>query len=124
MQTTPKVLIVEDEQIIAEYFRVIVESAGYEVCGIALSADEAVKLARENDPALIFMDVRLQGEKDGVDAAFEIHRHKPVPTVYVTGSTEPETQQRIKADHPADILIKPVLSEQLLDALKRFCPQP
>jgi response regulator of citrate/malate metabolism len=116
-------LIVEDERMIAEYFKIIVENLGYSVCGIAKTAEEAVHLAEEEDPAMIFMDVRLIGEKDGVDAAIEIYGRKPVPTVYVTGSREPETIERIKTNHPSDILIKPVLEEQLKDALDRFCPQ-
>ncbi|WP_193367878.1 response regulator [Pelagibius marinus] len=124
MEVAPKVLIVEDERMIAEYFKVLVESLGYDVCGIAKSADEAVRLAREEDPAMVFMDVRLVGAKDGVDAANEICRFKSVPTVYVTGSNEQETIDRIKTDHPADILIKPVLAEQIEDALIRFCPRP
>jgi CheY-like chemotaxis protein len=69
------------------------------------------------------MDVRLVGERDGVDAAMAIHHRKPVPTVYVTGSHEPETIARIRTDHPSDILHKPVLEDQLRDALTRFCPQ-
>jgi DNA-binding NarL/FixJ family response regulator len=80
-------LIVEDERMIAEYFKIIVENLGYSVCGIAKTAEEAVHLAEEEDPAMIFMDVRLIGEKDGVDAAIEIYGRKPVPTVYVTGSS-------------------------------------
>ncbi|MEO3428804.1 response regulator [Pelagibius sp. CAU 1746] len=123
MEAAPKILIVEDERMIAEYFKILVEAMGYGVCGIAKSADEAVRLAREEDPALIFMDVRLAGVRDGVDAANEIYRHKAVPTVYVTGSNEQETIDRIKADHPSDILIKPVLAEQIEDALSRFCPR-
>ena len=120
----PKVLIVEDEAMIAEYFKIIVESYGYDVCGIAPSAEAAIDIARAEDPGIVFMDVRLRGGKDGIDAAIEINRKKPVPTVYVTGSREKETLDRIKLDHPADILIKPILAEQIKDALTRFCPLP
>jgi two-component system, response regulator PdtaR len=123
MGREPRVLIVEDERMIAEYFKIIVENLGYAVCGIAKTAEEAVRLAEEEDPAMVFMDVRLIGDKDGVDAAIEIYDRKPVPTVYVTGSREPETIDRIKTDHPSEILIKPVLEDQLKDALDRFCPQ-
>jgi response regulator of citrate/malate metabolism len=123
MADAPKVLIVEDEMMIAEYFKIIVENYGYAVCGIARTADDAVDLARENDPALVFMDVRLVGAKDGVDAALRIHDIKPVPMVYITGSREQETIDRIRTNHPSDILIKPVLEEQLKEALERFCPR-
>jgi len=122
MASAPKVLIVEDERLIAEYFKVIIESLGYSVCGIAMTADDAVRLARDADPAIIFMDVRLSGKKDGIDAANEIYQNKPVPTVYVTGSQEQSTMDRIKADHPSDILIKPVLQDQFKEALAKFCP--
>jgi len=116
-----RILIVEDERMIAEYFRVIVENLGYEVCGIAATADEAVRLADQASPDLIFMDVRLIGERDGVDAATEIYRRKPTPVVYVTGSQEPETMRRIEADHPTDVLIKPVFEEQLKQILEAYC---
>jgi len=101
MALAPRVLIVEDELLIAEYFKIIIEQLGYEVCGLARSADEAVALARREEPAVIFMDVRLAGERDGVEAAQEIHAIRPVPVIYVTASREPQTSQRIKDDPPA-----------------------
>ena len=117
-----RVLIVEDERVVAEYYRVVVENLGHSVCGIAATADQAVRLAEEENPQIIFMDVRLIGERDGVDAAMEIFERKnPVPVVYVTGSKEPETMQRIRLDHPAAVLIKPVFEEQLRSALDQFC---
>ena len=121
MTSQAKVLIVEDERMIAEYFRVVVENLGYDVCGIAATADEAVRLAEEKDPALVFMDVRLIGERDGVDAAIDIYNRKPVPMIYVTGSQEPETLQRIRTDHPTDVLIKPVFEAQLKEMLDKYC---
>lgn len=69
MASVPKVLIVEDEQLIAEYFRIVVEQLGYRVCGIASSATQAIALASREKPSVIFMDVRLSDESDGVDAA-------------------------------------------------------
>jgi CheY-like chemotaxis protein len=122
MAMAPTILIVEDERMIAEYFKIIVEHLGYPVCGIAGTADEAVRLAREEDPDIVFMDVRLEGKKDGVDAANEICARKPVPTVFITASREPATIDRINTDHPSAILIKPVLQEQLRDVLTRLCP--
>jgi two-component system, response regulator PdtaR len=122
MAMAPTILIVEDERMIAEYFKVIVEHLGYPVCGIAGTADEAVRLAREKDPDIVFMDVRLEGKKDGVDAAKEICAHKSVPMVFITASREPATVNRINTDHPAAILIKPVLQDHLREVLTRLCP--
>ena len=122
MASEPKVMIIKDESLIAQYFKVILESLGYSVCGIAMTADDAVNMARDEDPAIVFMDVRLSGKKDGIDAANEIYQNKPIPTVYVTGSQEQSTIDRIKTDHPSDILIKPVLQDQFKEALAKFCP--
>ena len=123
MDTPRKVLIVEDQRLIAEYFKIVVEHLGYSVCGIAATADEAIKLARDEDPAIVLMDVRLDGKKDGVAAAMEIWQNNPVPMIYITASREPATINRINTDHPSEILTKPVVEKQLKDVLKRFCPQ-
>ncbi len=122
MPAVPRVLIVEDEFLIAEYFRIIVEQLGYEVCGLARSADEAVRLARQEEPALIFMDVRLAGERDGVEAAQEIHVIRPVPIIYVTASREPQTSRRIRNDHQSEVLTKPVVQRHIAAALAKHCP--
>jgi two-component system, response regulator PdtaR len=123
VDTARKVLIVEDERLIAEYFKIIVEHLGYSVCGIAATADEAAHIALDEDPAIVLMDVRLEGDKDGVDAANEIYKTNPVPIIYITASREPATIDRINTDHPAEILIKPVVQKQMKDVLTRFCPR-
>lgn len=120
----PKVLIAEDEALIAEYFRVVVEQLGYEVCGVAGTADEVVRMARQMAPQLVLMDVRLSGEKDGVDAANEIYQTGVIPIVYVTASREPSTSARVGKDLPVEILTKPVLARHLKAALDKYCPLP
>jgi len=124
MAAAPRVLIVEDEFLIAEYFKIIIEQLGYEVCGLARSADEAVALARREEPAVIFMDVRLAGERDGVEAAQEIHAIRPVPIIYVTASREPQTKRRIAGDQAAEVLTKPVVQQHIEAALAKYCPLP
>lgn len=124
MASAPKVLIVEDEYLIAEYFSIVVEQLGYDVCGLARSAEEAVELAREHAPALVFMDVRLAGERDGVEAAREIQALQRVPIIYVTASREPQTSQRIKDDYPSEVLTKPVIISDIKAVLDRHCPLP
>ena len=116
-----KVLIVEDDFIVRAHIKNIVERLGYEVCGLAGSADEAVKLANDTRPDAILMDVRLGGRRDGVDAANEIFEARATPIIYVTGSNEPQTLERIETDHPSGILIKPVASEQIGDLLRKVC---
>ena len=108
-----RALIVEDEFLIAEGLRVQLETIGLEVCGIATTAEQAVALNEQHRPDLVLMDVRLAGERDGVDAAMEIHEATQTPVIFLTGSREDMTIARINNDHPAGILFKPVAPLQL-----------
>ena len=109
------VLVVDDHAIIAELWCVHMHMMGLEVCGTAATADDAITLAQLHRPAVVLMDMRLRGEKDGVDAALAIHASVGSKMIFVTGSQEPETLARIALDHPAAILIKPV-ADHLLKA--------
>jgi CheY-like chemotaxis protein len=105
---TRSVLVVDDEEIIAELWCINLEKMGVDVCGTAATAEEAVDMARRHRPAVVLMDMRLRGQKDGVDAALEIHASVGSKTIFITGSTEPRTRKRIDLDHPVAVLIKPV----------------
>lgn len=107
------VLVVDDEAIIAELWCMHMELMGLDVCGVAATADEAIALAEQHRPSLVLMDMRLRGQKDGVDAALAIHASVGSKVIFITGSREAQTQERIALDHPAAVLIKPV-SEHLL----------
>ncbi len=107
------ILVVEDEFLIAQGLCMQIEDMGLSVCGTAASADEAVALAEEFRPAVVLMDMRLQGEKDGVDAALDIHYRVGSKVIFITGSREPATMARIQLDHPAAVLFKPISDGQL-----------
>jgi CheY-like chemotaxis protein len=112
--TETRVMIVEDEALVAMALESDLGDFGYIVVGVSATADHAVRQARETRPDVILMDVRLKGERDGVDAALEIRDMGLRPAViFVTGSREPATQRRIREDHPADLLLKPVTPEQI-----------
>jgi len=112
-----RVLIVDDQFLIVEFLRTWVQAFGLEVCGTAKSADEAVRKALMLKPDCILMDVRLDGPRDGVDAALEIYPQHTCRIVYVTGSEEESTRTKIASDHPFRILIKPVDPHDLNEAL-------
>jgi DNA-binding NarL/FixJ family response regulator len=114
-QLNRSVLVVDDEAIIAELWRLYMEMMEIEVCGSAATADDAVALAQEHRPAVVLMDMRLRGQKDGVDAALAIHASVGSKVIFITGSQEPSTMERIQLDHPTAVLIKPV-TERLLRA--------
>lgn len=106
-------LIVEDEFLIAEGLRMQLNSMNFEVCGIASTAEEALELAVAHKPDFVLMDVRLASERDGVDAAIDIYNALGTSVIFVTGSREPATMERIAMDHPAATLFKPISQVQL-----------
>ncbi len=112
------VLIVDDEFLIAEGLSMQVEDMGMTVCATAASADEAILQAQAHRPRVVLMDMRLQGDKDGVDAALVINATVGSKMIFVTGSSEPETLARIQTDHPSGVLIKPVSDRQLRTAIE------
>ena len=112
------VAIVDDEFLIATGLTMQIEDLGMAVCGTAATADEAVALAQAQRPAVVLMDVRLNGEKDGIDAALAIHATVGSKVIFVTGSREAATMDRIRLDHPAGVLFKPVQDWQLRDAIR------
>ena len=111
------VAVVDDEFLIATGLSMQVEGLGMTVCGTAATADEAVALVALHRPAVVLMDVHLGGEKDGVDAALAIHDTVGSKVIFVTGSREPATMERIQQDHPAGVLFKPVSDWQLRQAI-------
>jgi diguanylate cyclase (GGDEF)-like protein len=101
------ILLVEDEGIIAHDLEETLTRLGYRVSGIASEGTEAIEMARELHPQLVVMDVSLRGEVDGIDAACAIQEEAPVPVIFLTGHTDPETLQRAVSTGPLGYLIKP-----------------
>jgi CheY-like chemotaxis protein len=110
---TKTVLVVDDEVLIALGFRLQVEGMGLTVCDIATTADMAIAFAQKHRPAVVLMDLRLRGDKDGVDAAMVIQETVGSKVIFITGSREPATIERINSDHPFAVLFKPVSDRQL-----------
>ena len=108
-----KALIVEDEFLIAEGLRAQLDAMDVEVCGIASTAEDALELAMAHKPDVVLMDVRLDSERDGVDAALDIHANMNSRVIFVTGSREQATIDRIALDHATATLFKPVSQVQL-----------
>jgi two-component system, response regulator PdtaR len=111
------VLVVDDEFIIAQGLQMQVEDMGLTVCGTAATAEAAIALAKTYRPAVILMDVRLDGALDGVDAALAIHQTVGAKIIFITGSREESTRARIAMDHPTAVLFKPISSLQLKRAV-------
>jgi CheY-like chemotaxis protein len=89
-----KIVIVEDEGLIAADVKGRLERAGYDVPGIAASGGEALQLIRAESPDLVLMDVRLSGDLDGIQIAHKVHNELDIPVVFLTAYEDRETLQR------------------------------
>jgi CheY-like chemotaxis protein len=113
-----RVVIVEDEVLVALDHAATIEQLGGEIVGMATSGPEAIRMSREQRPDLVLMDIRLSGEMDGIEAARQIG--EAVSVVFVTGHGDPGTLSRIRS-LGAEVVIKPVSITQLREAIWRAC---
>lgn len=118
MTSLRRVLVVDDEFLIADLLCMMVEDLGMVVCGTADTASEAVSIALQEAPDLVLMDMRLKGDGDGVGAALAIKAELGCPILFITGSAEPESIDRIMAISPAGLLIKPITPYQFKTAVE------
>src|SRR6266567_613699 len=95
-QTAARMLIVEDEGIVAEDLRLRLLTWGYQVVGIASSGEEALHDAAELRPDLILMDVRMLGRIDGIQAARTIGHQLSIPVIYLTAFSDDKTLERAR----------------------------
>jgi diguanylate cyclase (GGDEF)-like protein len=115
---TPRILIVEDERIVALEVKVILRRLGYFLAGITTSGADAVELCENLRPDLVLMDIFLRGEMDGVDAACLIQSEYGIPVVYLTSHTDQVTLQRAKRTAPYGYVLKPVDESWLRTAVE------
>ena len=107
------ILIVDDDRTTASIMQLHLNNFGYHVAGIASSAKEAIKVARDIEPDLVLMDIRLGEGADGIDAAMAISKHMDVPIVFVTSHSDSETLRRAKIVNPVGFINKPLRESDL-----------
>ena len=108
-----KILIVEDEFIVANDLRIILEKAGYKVCGIAPSVIKAKELIANKAPDWILLDIFLQGDKTGIDLAGEL-TEMGIPFIYISANTNQGILEAAKATLPYGFLVKPFREKDLM----------
>ena len=108
-----RVLIVEDERLIAIDLQRRLTRLGHTVIALAASGQEAIHKALTLRPDVVLMDVRLQGDMDGVEAARGIQASAAIPVVFMTAYVDEETQQRVKATSAWGCLYKPFTPHQV-----------
>ena len=112
-----RILIVEDERLIAIDLQRRLTRLGYTVVALAASGEGAIQQALALHPDVVLMDIRLQGNMDGVEAAQHIHASVAIPVVFMTAYVDAATQQRVRATSSWGCLYKPFTPHQVQSAL-------
>jgi len=108
-----KILIVEDEPVIASDIEMTLEDLGYEIVGVEDNAEDALALLKENQVDLVLLDINLEGDVDGVMLAEDINKLYSIPFVFLTSNADKLTINRVKRTNPAGFIVKPFNEQDL-----------
>jgi len=108
-----KILIVEDDTIIAMELMERLKELGYEIAGTVYSGIEAIKMVNSTKPDLVLMDIRLSGKMDGIEAAEKISEQFDIPVIFLTAYADEETLFRAKKSEPFGYILKPFNARML-----------
>ncbi len=108
-----KVLIVEDDFMLSMINRKYLELMGHKVVDAVTNGPDAIKAAKTHQPDVVLMDLRLDGEMDGIDAMKEIEKISPARVIYLTGNSDEENKNRALETKMIAFCVKPVHFEQL-----------
>jgi diguanylate cyclase (GGDEF)-like protein/PAS domain S-box-containing protein len=118
MVAPPRILIVEDERIVAADLAAVLRQLGYEVTGMAASADQALALVEADRPDLALMDIRIRGDRDGIDVAGVLRARFRIPVVFVSAFADDVTIERARQTQPFGYLVKPFSDRELRSAIE------
>lgn len=113
-----KIVIVEDDPILCDLLKIRLAKMGYSVTGMYATGEDAIRAISEHSPDLVIMDVTLVGKMDGIETAQRIQKTYPIPVVYLTGSSDPQTFERAKITEDSEYVIKPFSDSDLRIAIE------
>src|ERR1051326_7212472 len=113
-----KIMIVEDEKLIAHSLAEMLRTNGYEVTAILQSGEDALQQIRAQRPDLVLMDIDLSGELDGIETADKIRSEFSVPVIFLTAHDNPEYIDRAKRTQPFGYLLKPIRQMDLVSTVE------
>jgi len=113
-----RILLVEDDDIIAKVTDWRLKKLGYEVCGRAVSAAEAMDLVVKSIPDLVLMDINIKGDIDGIETANMIKKGFNIPVIYVTSHSDGPTIERARETKPDGFIVKPFEDNDLRVAIE------
>jgi DNA-binding NtrC family response regulator len=108
-----KILIVEDELIVARDLRKTLEKAGYKVIGVSRTAEGALSMIQEDRPSLVLVDIFLKGDLTGIDLASRLNE-EDIPFIYISANSNQSVLEAAKSTHPYGFIVKPFRARDLL----------
>ena len=114
-----RLLIVEDDGLLASSLEELLNASGFDVVGIAGSAATAASLAEERQPQLALIDIRLVGPIDGIELACHFRDQLRIPAIFLSGLADPETQERAAVAKPLGFLQKPCRASEVFNVIQR-----
>ena len=108
-----RIMIVEDEWTVAEEIKMVLQSFEYTVTSMSSSGEEAIQNAEKDKPDLVLMDIVLEGEMDGIQAANEIRSRFNTPIIFLTAYTDEKILERASITEPFGYIVKPFVNEDL-----------
>lgn len=118
MDSTPKIIVVEDDFLIADFIQTALVSFGYNVIDICNSFDSFVKSVEAVLPDIVLVDIKIEGGKSGIDVAKYIRTNKDIPFVFISSLSDKKTIDAAKQTMPSAYLIKPFGEEDLYAAIE------
>jgi DNA-binding LytR/AlgR family response regulator len=118
VESTIKILIVEDEMIIAANTSLQLSNLGYEVSGIVSRGEDALLHIKENLPDIVLLDIQLKGELDGIETAHQMQKDYNIPIIYLTSNVDDAHFERAKRTNPAAFISKPFKKLDLQHAIE------
>jgi two-component system, LytTR family, response regulator LytT len=118
MEKQVKILVVEDEMIVADYMQDCLQKLGYRVTDICISYDEAVAALEKDKPDFILLDITLKGQKSGIELGQFINTEHRLPFAFITSHSDRDTVDKAKKALPYSYLIKPFSEEELYAAVE------
>lgn len=113
MNQPARILVVEDESIVAFNLQQRLSMLGYDVPAIAVSGQESIDLVEQTRPDLVLMDIHIQGDMDGIEVAAKLRETHAVPVIYLTAYSEDSTLERARKTQPYGYLLKPFSEREL-----------
>jgi two-component system, response regulator PdtaR len=115
-----KILIVEDDQVLALMLQQMINEMGYEVIDVVNKGADAIEKATQLDCDLILMDIMLEDDIDGIEAYKKIKSIRDIPVIYITGNSDPMNKQRAEVIGFFDFIPKPVIFEELEEIIEKL----